>query len=314
VRHVGDRHIELPTAGEQLPAAAVLLAKDRVVEVAGVLAIDGDEGQVAQVDALLLVLLLHLGLELARFLDHRLGPDVRDIVAAQGDVDLHARRHVVADHLDDIALRLEARRRPMGDLDLDELTDARAGGAPRGDQHLLLDLRVVGDHEADAALFVVTPDDALVGATDHFDYAALAAATAVEAGHPHQGAVAVEHQAHLRRAEEQVVAAVVRHQETEAVAVTADTTAYQVELVHRRIGAAAGVDQLAVALHGAQTAAQGLELVFGMQTEFLDQLLAAGRRTALGQMRKNQFTTGDGVFVFFRLAGGLGVEGLPIGH
>src|SRR5690606_15304954 len=149
-----------------------------------------DEGQMTQVDALLLVLLLHFGLELARLLDHALGPDVRDIVAAQRHVDLHAWRHVVADHLDDIALRLEALRGPMGDLDLDELTDARTGSTPRGDQHFLLDLGVVGNHETDAALFVITADDALVGTADHFDDAALATPSTVEACHAHQGTVA----------------------------------------------------------------------------------------------------------------------------
>ncbi|MCY1186075.1 hypothetical protein D9M73_269110 [compost metagenome] len=31
-------------------------------------------------------------------------------------------------------------------------------------------------------------------------------------------------------------------------------------------------------------------------------------------MRQDEFAAGNGVFVFFRLAGGLGVEVLPIGH
>src|SRR5690606_14767674 len=251
VRHVGDGHVELPATGEQLPAAAVLLAVDGVVEVARVFPVDGDEGQVAQVDALFLVLLVHFRLELARLLDHGLGPDMRDVVAAQRHVDLHAWGHVVTDHFDDVALRLEARGWPVSDLDLDELPDARTGGTPGGDQHFLLDLGIVGDHEADAVLYVVTADDALVSTADHLDDAAFATATPVETGHSHKGAVAVEDQAHLRRAEEQIVTAVIRHEETEAVAVATDAPANQVELVHRCVGAATGIDQLAVTFHGA---------------------------------------------------------------
>ena len=239
---------------------------------------------------------------------------MRDVVAAQRHVDLHARRHVVADHLNDVTLRLEARGRPVSDLDLDELADARTGSAPWGDQHFLLDLGIVGDDEADAVLFVVTADDALVRALDHLDDAAFTPAAPIETCHPHQRPITIEHQAHLRRAEEQVVTAVIRHEEAEAITMATDATADQVELVHRGIGATTGIDELTVALHGAQSASQCLELIVGMQTELFDQLFTTGRRAALGQMRKDQLTAGDGVVVFFRLAGGLGIEGLPIGH
>ena len=68
---------------------------------------------------------------------------MRNIEAAQRDVDLHARRHVVADHLDDIALRLEALRRPVSDLHLDELTRLGIQRPPGRDQHFLLNLGVV---------------------------------------------------------------------------------------------------------------------------------------------------------------------------
>ena len=151
-------------------------------------------------------------------------------------------------------------------------------------------------------------------ALDHLDDAAFTTATAIETCHPYQRPITIEHQAHLRWAEEQVVAAVIRHEEAKAVTVTADATTDQVELVHRGIGATAGIDELTITLHCAQSASQGFELIFGMQTELFDQLFTTGRRAALGQMRKNQLTAGDGVVVFFRLAGGLGIEGLPIGH
>ena len=95
---------------------------------------------------------------------------------------------------------------------------------------------------------------------------------------------------------------------------TGDAAQDQVELIHRRVGATAGVDQLCVALHGTQAAAQGFELVFGGQTEFFNQLLAASRRTPIGEMRQDQFAARNRVFIFFRFTSGLGIEGLPIGH
>ncbi|MDF2489079.1 MAG: hypothetical protein K0S77_1701 [Pseudomonas sp.] len=311
--NVGDRHVEAPAAGEHAQLAE-RFAIDRVVEVTSVFTVDGDERQVTQVDALFLVLVLDFGAELARLLDHGFRPDVRDIVAAQRNVDLHARRHVVADHLDHIALGLEARGWPVGDLHLDELADLRTAITPGGHQHFLLDLRVVWRHETDAAFFVVAADHAFVAAGDDLDDDPFAAATAVDAAYPCQGAVAIEHQAHLRRAEEQVFAAVIGNQEAEAIAVARDATEDQVQLVYRGISAAPGIDQLAITLHGAQTPTQGFDLVFGGQAELRHQLLSRGWFTAVGELLQDQLTAGDGVVVFFRFTCGLGIEGLPIGH
>ncbi len=153
-----------------------------------------------------------------------------------------------------------------------------------------------------------------MGTVDHFDNRALAPTAAIQTRNPRQGTVTIEHQAHLARTEEQVITAIVRHQEAEAVTMTANPTKNQVELVHRRIGATAGVNQLTVTLHGAQTAAQGLDLIISGQAKLLHQLLTIGGRAALGQLLQNQLTAGDGVVVFFRFTSGLGIEGLPIGH
>ena len=202
----------------------------------------------------------------------------------------------------------------MGDFHLDELTDLGGTIAARGNQHFLLDLRVIRHNEADTAFFEVAADDGLVGTGHHFDDHPFTATATVQAGNTRQGTVAIEHQAHLRRAHKQVVAAVIRDQEAEAVTMTGNAAEDQVELVHRRVGATTGVDQLSIALHGTQTAAQGFELVFGGQTEFFDQLLTASRRTPIGEMRQDQFAARDRVFIFFRFTSGLGIEGLPIGH
>jgi len=71
---------------------------------------------------------------------------------------------------------------------------------------------------------------------------------------------------------------------------------------------------LCVALHGAQAAAQGFDLVFRGQTKLFDQLLAGSRRPPIGEVRQDQFAARNRVFVFFRFTSGLGIEGLSIVH
>src|SRR5207253_2359562 len=211
--NVGDGHVQLPATGEQAQLARLGFAIDRVIEVARIFAVDGDERQMAQIDALLFVFLFDLRLELGGFFEHRFRPDVRNVISTQRDVDFHARRHVVAHYLDHVTLRLEAWRWPVSDLHFDELTDFGAGIAARRDQHFLLNLRVVGNDEADAAFFEVPANDTFVGTGNHFDDHAFTATTTVQAGNPGQRTVTVEHQTHLCRAHEQIVTAVVRDQE-----------------------------------------------------------------------------------------------------
>ena len=312
--HVSNGYVEFPAAGKQLPARGILLAVHGIIEVAGIFTIDGNERQVAQIDALFLVLLFHLRLELGSLSHHGIRPDVRNVVAAQRNVDFHARRHVVADHFDNIALRLEARRRPMGDFYFNELADLGIACTARRHQHFLLNLRVVGEHKANATFLVVTTHEGFVRTGDHFRNRAFAPTAAIQTRNPRQGTVTIKDQAHLTRTEEQVITAIIRNQEAEAVAMTANPAKDQIKLVHRRISAAASVNQLTVTLHCAQTAAQGLDLIFSGQAKLFHQLLTIRGRTAVGQLLQNQLTAGDGVVIFFRFTSGLGIEGLPIGH
>src|SRR5690606_13889195 len=152
--------------------------------------------------------------------------------------------------------------------------------------------------EADAAFFVITPHQNLVGTLDDFHHGTFTPTAAVNTADSADHPVTIEHQAHLRWPEEHILAAVVRHQEAEPVPVPLDPTADQIELVHRRIGATAGIDQLTVALHGAQAPTQGLDAVFIVEAELLLQLGTGRRRATLGQEAENEFATGDGIIVF----------------
>src|SRR5690606_41728475 len=65
----------------------------------------------------------------------------------------------------------------------------------------------------------------------------------------------------------------------------------QIQLVHRRICAAACIDKLPITLHGPQATTQRFDAVFVRQAELLLQLRTRCRCTALGQQAEDQFTT-----------------------
>ncbi|CAM5342437.1 hypothetical protein SSTU70S_04761 [Stutzerimonas stutzeri] len=100
----------------------------------------------------------------------------------------------------------------MGDLHFDELTGFGIQRTARCDQDLLLDLGVVGNHEADVVLDLIAPDDGFMGSTDDLDNRPLATPTPIQPGHPRQAAIAIENQAHLRRPEKEVIATVIGNQ------------------------------------------------------------------------------------------------------
>src|SRR3569623_1419219 len=87
------------------------------------------------------------------------------------------------------------------------------------------------------------------------------AAAAIEAQHAGQSTVAMQHAAHLLGREEQIVAALVGDEETETVGMTHHAAAHQIHFLREAVIALAIDDELAVALHGAQPAAQRLQVI-----------------------------------------------------
>jgi hypothetical protein len=104
VADVGDRHQQAPTLEGRLPTAALeRLAVDGIVEVARVLAVDGDQRHVRQVDP-------PTAVDRAQALGQRgglrqtsLARSVRHLVLAHRDLDLHAGVVDLAQHLDHAA-------------------------------------------------------------------------------------------------------------------------------------------------------------------------------------------------------------------
>ena len=144
VGDVGDVHAEPVVAVRQA------LEGDGVVEVAGVLAVDGHCGNGAEIGAAIDVLGLDHRSEAGRLGDGGVAVRVVDPVLADDHLQIDAGRVDVAEHLDDATRRPARRRRPARDRDRDHLAGLRALRLGRLDLDVDQDLLVEWDHVAEA--------------------------------------------------------------------------------------------------------------------------------------------------------------------
>ena len=268
---------------------------DGVVEIARILPVDGDEREAAQVLPTLQVGAAHPGGQRRRLRHRLLGPRDRQLVRADGDVDLHPGQHPGPEHLLDGADRRVAPRRRLGDARDDVVAVARIGARVGRNEDIVMDPRVVGAHEGDTALAPQASDHLRDAPLDDLDQRPFAAPVAIDLHHAGHHPVPVHQPAHVPRGEEQIGARVVGPDESEPVTVSDDAPRDEVHPVDEPELAAAVADDLAVALHGREPPLQRLLLGGGPQrvragdsgelngrpdlAEKLDQ------RTALGQVR-----------------------------
>ena len=83
----------------------------------------------------------------------------------------------------------------------------------------------------------------------------------------------------------------------------------EVALVDHAVVVLAVAHQLAVPLHGLESAAQGLEAIFIVELEHLRNAGKVHGHAPLLQGLHDELTAGNGIVVFFRLAGVVGVFG-----
>ncbi len=300
--HIGD-------GDHQAEAVAVGLAVHGVVEVLGILAVDGDQRQLAQVAAVADVLGGDIHRHRGGLVQHLLRELVRQAVAVDGGLHHQRRLEHVAQHREHAA-----DRRAMGVRGVDDLADHQLavfgafGGVVR-DLHVAKDPLVVGHHEADARLHVEAAQQPGGPALEHFGDHALAAATGIHARDAGHHPVAVHGLAHFIRRQEQVVAgAGVRAQEAEAVGVGDDGAGDQLHLARRHVAAAAVAQQLAVADHRAQALFQCVEAVGRGEAEHRGDFLGLLRAFGLGQRRQDRLAAGNGVLVAAGLAFGVRIK------
>ncbi len=220
VAHVGDRHDQAPAADRVLAAARLVgLAVDGVVEVARVLAVDGDERHVGEVDAALHVGGAHVVGQLGRLRQRLRREAIRHLVFSDGDLDLHPGIVDLAQHLGDAAHRLRVHRRRLGELDRHHLARDRGRGGVLGDQDVLAVAAVFRCDEPRAALVEQAADDRGLAALDDLQNASFGAALAIEAHEADLDAVPVQHGAHLLLRDIDVGFTVVALDESVSVAV-----------------------------------------------------------------------------------------------
>ena len=226
VADVGDRHHQAPTRVRVLAAPQRLrLAIHRIVEVACILAVDGDQRHVAQVDALPPVDRAHVVWQRGG-LRQRLGREaVRHFVLAHRDLDLHARVVDLAEHLDHAAHRLREHRRRLGQFHRHHLSGGGRGRGVLRDQDVLAVAPVLWRHQPHAVFVQQAADDRGLAPLDDVEHVPFGAALAVVAHDAHLHAVAVQHRMHLLLRQVDVGLAVVALHKAVAVAVTDDGAA-----------------------------------------------------------------------------------------
>ena len=231
---------------------------DRVVEVARVLAVDGDQSEAAEVLATLDVDAAHSGGQCRRLRDGVIGPRDRQLVHPHGNVDLHPGQHPGPQHLLDDADRRMAPRRRFGDTRDDIVAIARPGARIRWHENIVMNPGVVRTHESDTAFAPQTPHHSTDSTLDDLHQRAFAACVAIHPHHSGHHAISVHQRAHLTGREEQIGAAVVGPDESESVTMSDDAPGHEVHAFHQPELPAAIADDLTVAFHCAQAPLQCL--------------------------------------------------------
>jgi len=153
VRNIGNGHIK--TAFTIVQGSTV----DGIVEILGVLTIDGDKRQRAQINALSGLRLRNLIRNGRQLFQHGPGPDMGNVVTAHCNINLHARLHVIAKYLDDGADSLAALRGIRGNLGHHELPVLGATILFLGNHDLVAVASIVRHHHAKPGFIVVAADD-----------------------------------------------------------------------------------------------------------------------------------------------------------
>jgi hypothetical protein len=209
-------------------------------------------------------------------------------MCADRRLDLHARREIVAEQFGDAPHRQRATARRRDDLRSDHLAVTRTLQVLGGNQQVVLNARVVGDHVGDALVHVQASDDDAADALDDLDQNALGAVLEVTADDAHEDAVAVHQRTHLPRRQEHVIATGVRNQKAETVAMRLHAAGDQVHLGDGPVGAAAVLHQLPVAHHRLQPLGERLLLTDTRQLEVPDQIIERQRPVVITQAVDDQ--------------------------
>lgn len=91
-----------------------------------------------------------------------------------------------------------------------------------------------------------------------------------------------------------------------------DSTGDEVGLIDNTVAVLAIAEQLPISLHGIEATTKGFKILLFLDAHKLGNFLARQGNALLPHDIENQLPTGDGTFVFFRLAGGKGIFNLAL--
>ena len=211
--HVGDRD-------DQPKTRRVRLGVHRIVKIARILPVDGDERQRTQVDARVRLTRIHLLAASLRLAQRRSGKFVRQIKARDRGFRGHLHRTIRIQALCDHGLSGRARARVPGDPGNDPVTVTRAVQLLRRHCAAQLQPPVGGDHPGAAPLDLHGAEKRGDSALEHL-LDDPGPALARVARHLHPQPIAVHHAAHLRRRQEHAFPEALDAQEAEARAIRA---------------------------------------------------------------------------------------------
>ncbi len=313
-----ERRIDADVIGDvgdcddQLPAARLgAIGMHRVVEVLRILAIDGDQRQVAQVDTSMLVLLQHFSGDASNLRFDLVGEIRGQVVFADRDLDLHPRVHPLTEDFDHFTLGPCPKRGLLGDANRHYLAVPSTVGGGRRYQHLMSDAGVFRYQRRESRLarvFAENTDQRLgVGGGD-LDDGRLGAAAAITTADPRHHEVTVEDAAHLPRRQDEVgFFSILAREEADTVAMTDHPPLDQLRGIDGLVGAIAGLEDLPVAFHGDHPPPHRFSLFLVLEAQKPAHVLVSQRLAMGSETLEQKFTAGNGLIVIIGFALGVGV-------
>jgi hypothetical protein len=180
------------------------------------------------------------------------------------------------------------------------------------DKYIDADPTIFRFNPTNAAIVEITTDHFLSVVFKHFGDDGFYSAAMICAALADKYDVTIETAAHLAMIEYVILATPVMNQKTKAIGMALHPTLDQIHFIDQAKGALARAQQLAIADHGNQPAAQCfyIALIIG-QAQLIAQLRVCCGALAFFQVLQYEFPTGNGVFVFLSFPFKIRVSGFP---
>ena len=198
-------------------------------------------------------------------------------MGAQGHIDRHTGTHIVAKYLNDLADRFGAAGWTLGQLNHHDKSHPRAHDLFRGDQDIEAQAAVIRHHEANARIGKVAAHNLTRFGHQYADNTRFPTAFTVGAQRLRQHLIAVNTGFHLLGRQIQVIFTAFNAQEAITITMTDNGPFQQIKTFRQRIALTTCKDQLTIAFHCTQSAAQCFLLFFAFNIQLYCQLISASR-------------------------------------